>query len=119
MSCGKRFLLLRTAGLRIWAIGCNDHNCFNQAEVIHFIVPNMIFQDVLDVSCGWAHVILLDKGRTIRTFGRNNLGQLGKEEVEPLVLQLQEGEYVKTVNSGTEFGFALTSLGRVFAWGWN
>ncbi len=94
MSCGKRFLLLRTAEGSIWALGCNDQNCFNKAEVTHLIVPTMIFQSILDVSCGWAHLILLDKEREIHTFGRKNLGQLGKEEDKPLFLPLKEAEHV-------------------------
>lgn len=119
MCCGKRFLLLRTADHHIWAIGSNDQNCFNKTEVTHLIVPSMIYKDIIDVSCGWAHVILLSKAQTIYTFGRKNLGQLGKEDGKPFTLSLKEGEQVKKVVSGTEFAFALTSLNRVLGWGWN
>lgn len=80
LSAGKRFLLIQTAKGEIWGLGANEQNVFNQTNVSHFIIPNMVYQDVRDVSCGWAHVVLLKIGGKVKSFGRNNLGQLGREE---------------------------------------
>lgn len=33
--------------------------------------------DVVDIACGWTHVLMLDREGRVWAQGRNNFGQLG------------------------------------------
>jgi alpha-tubulin suppressor-like RCC1 family protein len=118
LSIGKRFLLMRTAKGDVWTVGCNEQNCLNQPAT-HFIVPTLVFQEIRSIASGWAHTIVLTANGRIRTYGRNNLSQLGREPDKEFELCLKEDEEVQSIVSGTEFGFVVSSKGRVFGWGWN
>lgn len=79
MSVGKRYLLLLTEKGEIWALGFNEQNAFNSMNVSHFIIPSLIYENIRDVSSGWAHIAMITDDCKVVTFGRNNLGQLGRK----------------------------------------
>lgn len=118
MCCGKRFLLILTEDGKVWALGNNEQNVFKH-EVTHTIVPTALFQGIRQIAAGWAHIVLLDNHSRIYTFGRNNLGQLGRLQTEYVPVQLQKQEQVTKIVSGTEFSFGVTNHGKIFGWGWN
>ncbi len=82
MVCGKRFLLMLCEDGRIWSLGYNEHNIFNNCQITHIIVPELVYSEIKQIACGWAHVVLLQENNIVKSYGRNNLGQLGRKETE-------------------------------------
>ena len=66
----------------MWALGCNEQNCWNNKEVASSKVPVLIFEKVKKIVSGWAHVVLLTEKEEVNSFGRNNLDQLGRKQDE-------------------------------------
>lgn len=44
-------------------IGYNEKNCCNDGEKGYFIEPTLVFNNVLNFSCGWGHLVILDNKR--------------------------------------------------------
>lgn len=97
LKVGKRFLLLQTENKQIWAVGLNEQNSFNVKEISHWIVPTLVFEQVDKMACGWAHTVMLDSQGNIKTYGRNNLDQLGRKEEGVVKIGLKEGEQIRHV----------------------
>jgi alpha-tubulin suppressor-like RCC1 family protein len=70
---------------------------------------------------GQAHAAA--KGGTVRAWGYNALGQLGngtrKNSDNPVPVMLPKGTRITSVRAGCDFSLALTTSGRILAWGDN
>jgi len=82
---------------------------------------------LIQVEMGYSHVVALGEDGTVFTWGNNAHGQLGtgdsKERTKPTPLTVfrsaQTDSPVHTVAAGQQSSYAVTSQGRVFAWGYN
>ena len=81
-------------------------------------------ENILLVNCGWTHVVVLLKQgdmSNLVSWGRNDYGQLGSQLASnndgTISVSLEE-KPVK-VASGYEHAIAVTSKGKIYAWGWN
>lgn len=89
--------------------------------------PNrLVDEEIVDISALYRHSIALTSKNRIYTWGSNNYGQLGlgdnSERLVPTLItlpNLNEEEVFIDVISGWDYSLALTSEGRVFAWGYN
>ncbi len=74
------------------------------------------------VSAGWTHAIaLLDSGRKVLVWGRNNYRQCGVPQDQRIQLRQAAAMDLdaRKVLAGSEHCVCLTSSGSVLAWGWN
>lgn len=108
-----------TADLRIYA----------RWNVLTYKISYNDFNDEMSVKivAGWNHNIALSPEGRVFTWGDNSYGQLGdgtvdsqSERVEITeFFGLKEAEVIVDIIAGGNHSFALSSTGRVFAWGRN
>ncbi|MFG2112084.1 Ig-like domain repeat protein [Streptomyces sp. NPDC048718] len=75
------------------------------------------------IASGWLHSLALTSDGRILAWGYNGYGQLGDgtttNRSTPVEVDLPAGAEVTAFTAGGEFSLALTSDGRVLAWGYN
>jgi alpha-tubulin suppressor-like RCC1 family protein len=75
------------------------------------------------ISAGYNSALALTKSGRILAWGDNTKGQLGdgtkKDRHAPVYVQLPAHTTVKSLATGYETGYAVTSTGRLLAWGFN
>ncbi|MEU8542435.1 Ig-like domain repeat protein [Streptomyces sp. NPDC048717] len=100
--------------------GTTSHEEFNPTPVETHLPAGV---HVVAVSAGWAHSLALTSDGRIFGWGQNYYGQLGDdtftERSTPVEVDLPAGVEATAISAGGEFSLALTSDGRVLAWGYN
>jgi len=75
------------------------------------------------VGAGSFHSLAVTTGGHVLAWGSNNLGQLGNAtttgSAAPVFVHLPAGVHAVAVAGGDDYSLAVTSDGRVFAWGFN
>lgn len=75
------------------------------------------------ISAGYNHAVALTKSGRVLAWGDNVAGQLGdgtkKDHHAPVYVKLPAHAKVTSIAAGYETGFAVTSTGRMLAWGFN
>lgn len=88
---------------------------------VKFRLPSGV--KVTSVRAGCTHSLALTTAGRVLASGRNSDGQLGTgnlmNHVNPVYAKLPTGTKVTAVRAGCEFSLALTSGGKVLAWGDN
>jgi uncharacterized repeat protein (TIGR02543 family) len=92
----------------------------------NFSYQSNISPEFKTISAGGFHNIGLSKSGQVYAWGRNEMGELGdgttQDRTKPTLISfqgLQTGEMIELVTAGYRHSFAVTSKGRVYAWGWN
>lgn len=75
------------------------------------------------ISAGYTHALALTKSGRILAWGDNTSGELGdgtkKDRHSPVYVRLPAHTKVTSIATGYETGYAVTSTGRLLAWGYN
>jgi alpha-tubulin suppressor-like RCC1 family protein len=78
---------------------------------------------VVAVRCGGTHSLALTSTGQVLAWGLNEFGELGDGNLKasdvPVRVRLPAGTKVKAISGGTLFSLALTTTGKVLAWGYN
>jgi len=78
---------------------------------------------VVAISAGFGHSLAVASSGQVFAWGNNQRGQLGDgstaDRLTPVRVHLPAGTKVTAVSAGAIFSLALTSTGRVLAWGLN
>ena len=90
-------------------------------------IPLFEFEELIDVKLGEFHTLALTSFGRVFSWGSNNNGILGNGTYEgfdyPIDISgmfiLEDFEYITKIEAGPSHNLALTSNGRVFAWGLN
>ena len=94
----------------VWAFGNINHK--NNPEKIE--MP----EEIIDISSGKAHTLLLGKSGTVYSFGTNSNGQLGTGNTstykEPVKINI---DGIEKVIAKENTSFAITKAGEVYVWG--
>ena len=69
---------------------------------------------IVQVACGEAHTIVLDKWGRLFSFGWNQLGQLGQTDNNKIIKGIPK---VRKIYCGAIFSLAVTENGKVYTWG--
>ena len=72
---------------------------------------------VVSVACGEDHVLVLEAGMYLWSWGSNSHGQLGKQSTEPG--PVSEVNQVVRITAGPQFSVAVGIEGEVYLWGDN
>lgn len=95
------------------------------SKTINLTCPRKIqTSNVVDITRGVNHYIILLESEEIRTWGENNIGQLGLEATHDDIYYTpqQVGKMLPSIISiecGYHSTFVITKNGDAFAWGWN
>ena len=77
------------------------------------------------MACGWNHTVALTRKGEVYTWGSGFDGQLGMADAAldvltaPRFVSTLMGHTITTLDAGSKFTVAVTSAGKMFAWGEN
>ncbi|MBQ8213315.1 MAG: hypothetical protein IJZ80_04835 [Clostridia bacterium] len=136
ISIGSNFMVALRYDGTAFAWGKNQNGELGNGTNTDSSLPVAVTMPVVDektvhfssVCAGYDHVIALATDGTVWTWGSDANGQLGNRNLEATpqptqtpkqVLGALEGKKVVSVAAGISFSLALTSEGKVYAWGTN
>jgi alpha-tubulin suppressor-like RCC1 family protein len=125
-SIGKNSLIV-TEKDEVFAFGSNSNGLLdsnNFGEVIEpLIVNDLSHKKIIGFANGFHHVIAITNENKVYIWGFNNYGQLGDGTYDdcfvPQLLNELKDENITNVCCGHRHSLALTSNGKVYAWGSN
>ena len=133
VHCGQHFSAVITtsqASCDLFMFGDNKYKQVSNTSSTTIYKPepkltsHLKDENILLVNCGWTHVVVLLKQgdmSNLVSWGRNDYGQLGSQLANnndgTISVSLEE-KPVK-IASGYEHAIAVTSKGKIYAWGWN
>jgi len=127
-------LALATDGT-IYAWGKNEYGQLGNDSTINSPIPvavktagtPMDGKKIIQIHAGYEHSLALASDGTVYTWGRNNYGQLGKNDATdahiPAAVRTlgtpMAGKIIVQLAAGNSQSIALASDGTVYTWGWN
>ena len=127
-------LALATDGT-IYAWGKNEYGQLGNDSTINSPIPvavkttgtPMDGKKIIQIHAGYEHSLALASDGTVYTWGRNNFGQLGKNDATdahiPAAVRTlgtpMAGKIIVQLAAGNSQSIALASDGTVYTWGWN
>jgi alpha-tubulin suppressor-like RCC1 family protein len=122
--CGAYFSVAVDEEGSVWTWGSNtDGQLGRNTERRSTEVPQKVEElpePIVDVACGWEHVLSLSKNGNIYVWGRNEDGKLGigdKISRDHPVLNPFRG--AKKVTCAGHHSFAIDEQNNLYGWGWN
>jgi alpha-tubulin suppressor-like RCC1 family protein/serine/threonine protein kinase len=123
-------LLWPFTGLAAWGgniSGTLGNGLSTDSDVPVNVLPHLLAgKTVVQLAAGMLHTLALTSEGKIYAWGENKYGQLGGTATESILVPLEmelrgalAGKKVVAVAAGNTFSLALTSEGRVVAWGGN
>lgn len=138
LEAGLHHSILLTSVGRVFTWGDNEFGQLGNETLEANLIPSDITsffaldedEKIIDVSIGALHTAALSSNHRIFIWGYNGYSQLGDGTFGPLSnktkpkditdeFQLNDGEYIESIELGTFHSSALTSDGRLFLWGDN
>ena len=129
--------LAHTVGLsnsgQVYTWGLNNYGQLGDGTTDNKLTPTLVSftglqsgETISDVFAGQYHTFVVTSNSRVYAWGRNNSGQLGDDstvdKLTPTLISftdLQNGETLRTIAAGIGHSLAVTSAGRVYAWGRN
>jgi len=133
LSIGKSHSLAVTTNGRVNAWGLNSNGQLGDGTTTLRNTPTLITfsglqggETIESVNVGFSHSFAVTTNGRVYAWGRNLFGQLGNgtttDRISPTLITftgLQIGETIESVNAGDSHSLAVTTNGRVYAWGRN
>jgi alpha-tubulin suppressor-like RCC1 family protein len=132
ISAGDGFTIALTTDGKVYSWGDNSNGCLGIDENVaaKSLVPvavvdryNLITGTISDIATSDTHVAILSTTGTMYTWGSNAQGQCGDGTAGPIHWVLEDvnvqNKVVVGIALANEVSFALTSEGKVYAWGAN
>ena len=107
----------------VYTWGGNNYGQLGLGDLQKRFSPCVVMNDVVSISCGWKHMLVLSSSSCVFAWGRCNFGQLGtgiKTKCSPTRVEIKvdsEGP-VEVVACGSEHS-SLVVDGKLYTWGWN
>jgi alpha-tubulin suppressor-like RCC1 family protein len=125
-SIGKNSLIV-TEKDEVFAFGSNSNGLLDSNHLGQIIEPLIVndlsHKKIIGFNNGFHHVIAITNENKVYIWGFNNSGQLGDGTYDdcfvPQLLNELKDENITTVCCGDWHSLALTSNGKVYAWGSN
>ncbi|XP_044756783.1 probable E3 ubiquitin-protein ligase HERC1 [Coccinella septempunctata] len=124
VNAGYRHSAAITEDGKLYTWGEGDHGRLGHGDGNGRHTPTLVssLNDVGSVACGSSHTLVVSQdGKNVWSFGSGEHGKLGHGEIakvfKPKLIESLQGLTVQKVCAGTSFSMALTSSGRVYAWG--
>ncbi|RSK26380.1 hypothetical protein EJF36_05635 [Bacillus sp. HMF5848] len=124
VSIGEDHALALTVTGDVYGWGSNSRASFSTKSETKITEPTTIDFDekIVKVAAGYDFQSAMSEDGDVYTWGRGELKQLGREveyDNEPAQLQFPTAEKIIDIENGYRTGFALTSSGEVYGWGFN
>jgi alpha-tubulin suppressor-like RCC1 family protein len=119
--------LALTVGGKLWAWGDDAFGQLGDGVFKTSLLPKLVKVPagvkIVAIGAGSEHGIALTSTGSVLTWGRGSWGQLGTggkaNRDVPVKVRLPAGDKITAVSAGGGFSLALTSTGKVLAWGHN
>ena len=117
---------MTTSG-QVYAWGSNDVGQLGDGTTANKRIPTLISfpagETIKDVFAGQYHTFAVTTNGRVYAWGRNDYGQLGDgtktNRSTPTLISFPAGETIRNVVAEQEHSLAVTTTGRVYAWGRN
>jgi RCC1 and BTB domain-containing protein len=127
ISCGCCHSLVLTQTGHVYGFGRNDYGQIGCTNYPHQLTPIKINgfnnEKVISVSCGYEHSLALTEYGEVYGWGRNDLGQLGINNVThqntPNKVQNLNDVFIEKIICGQSHSLLLSSVGDIYAFGYN
>ena len=124
VAAGGNHSLARTGDGSVWAWGYNNYGQLGDNTVVQKTVPTQVpgLTNVHSVSAGDSHSLAVTSDGTLWAWGLNSSGQLGDGTITQRNVPVQVTGitgFVVAVSAGRYHSLAVTSDGKVWAWGMN
>jgi alpha-tubulin suppressor-like RCC1 family protein len=125
-ASGNEFVIGLKEDNSVWGWGVNDYGILGREEysIRTTETPLRIngLDNVSEIAAGTHHAIALTQNGLVYTWGANENGQLGVNDVyryfpTPSLVNIKEK--VKLIAAGADFNLAVTRSGKVYTWGSN
>ncbi|XP_059156447.1 secretion-regulating guanine nucleotide exchange factor-like [Physella acuta] len=76
----------------------------------------------VDISCGWSHIVVKTDEGDLYSWGRGDLGQLGRacdQMYEHILAKIDGIPSIRFHTCGSEHTLAVAANGAAYSWGWN
>jgi NIMA (never in mitosis gene a)-related kinase len=87
------------------------------------LIDNLLRENILDVSCGTEHVVVVSEEGLVFVWGNNEDGRLGTGDVEevslPRKLDIPTKQLISNVKCGPDCSMLITRLGTIIVMGSN
>ena len=109
----------------VWVWGLNDYGQLSESTRGDLLSPVKVsgLRDIVKVQAGNRYNLALDRNGFVWMWGYNNSGQFGDEEesynLKPTLVGGFSGAKIKDIAAGDFHSLALSTEGKVFAWGAN
>ena len=123
--CGSDMhTLIRTDSGKIYGLGVNDNGqlglgYMTDGEKVPILIPEL--NNIIQISAGGFHSLVLDNNGKVYSFGYNSEGQLGlgneNDELNPKLIELED--YIVDISAGNYHSLLLSSGGDVYSFGMN
>ncbi|XP_020245605.1 ultraviolet-B receptor UVR8-like, partial [Asparagus officinalis] len=112
--------------LQVYSWGWGDFGRLGHGNSSDLFMPQPIkaLQGIMikQIACGDSHCLAVTMNGEVRSWGRNQNGQLGlgttEDSLIPQKIQAFEGIPVKMIAAGAEHTAAVTEDGDLYGWGW-
>jgi uncharacterized repeat protein (TIGR02543 family) len=132
VSASFRSFAVTTSG-RVYAWGWNTFGSLGDGTTTQRNIPTLIGftglqngETIHHISAGNSHSLAVTTSGRVYAWGGNMMGSLGDgtttDKTTPTLIAfsgLQNGETIQQVSAGNVHSLAVTTTGRVYAWGWN
>ncbi|KAM9754307.1 putative E3 ubiquitin-protein ligase HERC3 [Menidia menidia] len=114
VSCGEEHTAILTKGGAVFTFGSGRHGQLGHGSFEDELCPRLVeelwgFKATM-IACGRFHTLVLTDSNKVYSFGRNEQGQLGREDgspAVPLTVQLpQDGFLIQIIYAGGNGSFA-------------
>jgi alpha-tubulin suppressor-like RCC1 family protein len=130
---GSYHSLAVTTNNRVYTWGANGYGQLGSGTTLNRVTPTVIAfsglqvgETIQNIIAGNFHFLVVTSNSRLFVWGYNGNGQLGDgsttNRTSPILISmsgLQVGETIQNVGAGAYHSLALTSNGRLFAWGNN
>ena len=125
LSCGHNFYLLLSAHGTLYSGGSNIYNelCTN-ANIKQRISPEEIYlvsnlnENIIQVSCGFKHVVILSEKNNVYGWGNNSFGQLFSTKKKKMdLIKLKTDKKIVQICAGFRSSFLLDDKNEIYFFG--
>lgn len=127
ITCGADHTTARSdSRLNVYSWGWGDFGRLGHGNSSDLFIPQPIKGlqgiEIKQIACGDSHCLAITMDGEVKSWGRNQNGQLGLGNTEdsliPCTIKAFQGISVKMVAAGAEHTAAVTESGKLYGWGW-
>ncbi|KAH7278303.1 hypothetical protein KP509_38G035100 [Ceratopteris richardii] len=127
ITCGADHTIARSDGrTTVYSWGWGDFGRLGHGNSSDLFIPQPIKGlqgiEIRQIACGDSHCLAVTVDGDVKSWGRNQNGQLGLGHTEdcliPCTIQAFQGISVKMIAAGAEHTAAVSENGKLYGWGW-